>query len=53
MSDQQDNNETQIPSWVVNQIGRMSIEIEYLKAENSALRSALATVQEKESESSS
>lgn len=47
MTDQPE--QTSIPQWVVNQIGRLSMEIEYLRNENAALRSALAKSQEEPS----
>lgn len=42
MSEQpQDQNAIEIPNWIVNQIGRLNLEIEVLRNENNALRAAL------------
>lgn len=42
MSEQTQDSNLAIPAWIVSQIGRLNIEIEYLRNENTALRSTLA-----------
>lgn len=41
MSEQSQDSNLAIPAWIVSQIGRLNIEIEYLRNENTALRNAL------------
>lgn len=41
MSDQTQDSNLAIPAWIVSQIGRLNIEVEYLRNENNALRSVV------------
>ena len=43
----------EIPNWIVNQIGKLTLENELLRAEVSALRSALSGEASESQESSS
>jgi hypothetical protein len=41
MSEKTQDNNLEIPNWVVNQIGKLTLENELLRSENAVLRNAI------------
>lgn len=46
MPEQQRGNNVEIPNWVVNQIGKLNLENEMLRNENTALRNLIQQIQQ-------